>query len=234
MTQELESYKNALYEQLGRVGKAISSPRRLELLSLLSQGERTVEILANEAGLTIANASQHLKVLKEARLVATEKTGLYITYRLADESVISLLGSLEQLAKNRLAEIDQVLNNYLEAHGQLESVDREELIKRIVAGNVTVIDVRPSEEFKAGHIPGAISVPLIELEGYDPQLDKTKDVVAYCRGQYCVLAVNAVEHLQHLGYRAVRLDESIQEWKARGLPIETGNDSTNGSNEKES
>jgi len=222
MTPDMKKFKSVLYEQLSRIGKALASPRRLELLDLLSQGERTVELLAGEAGLTIANTSQHLKILKSARLVESEKNGIFITYRLADDRVASLVESLRSLAENRLAEIDKALELYLRDHGQLEPVDRRRLRDKICSGNATVVDVRPAEEFSAGHIPKALSIPLKDLEKHISALPKDQLIVAYCRGRFCMLAVHAVEMLKKHGFDAVRLDDTINEWRAHGLPVETG------------
>lgn len=213
-------FKNAIYEQLGRIGKALASPRRLELLDLLCQGPRTVELLANEAGQSLANTSQHLQILRSARLVEAEKNGLYVTYRLADEKVCRLYRELRTLAESRLHEIQTVTREFLEQRGELEPVDRDSLAARIQSGEVTLIDVRPPEEFEAGHIPGAVSVPLDELESRLADLPHDRDVVAYCRGPYCVLSVKAVEALRARGFHAVRMDEGIPDWRARGLPVE--------------
>ena len=213
-------FKDAIYEQLGRVGKALASPRRLELLDLLCQGPRTVEALANEAGQSIANTSQHLQVLRAARLVETEKHGLYVTYRLADEKVCGLYRELRTLAESRLLEIQAVTREFLEQRGELEPVDRDALVARVRSGEVTLLDVRPPEEFEAGHIPGAVSVPLDELESRLADLPHDREVVAYCRGPYCVLAVKAVEVLKAKGFDAVRMEEGVPDWRARGLPVE--------------
>ncbi|NIM18812.1 MAG: metalloregulator ArsR/SmtB family transcription factor [Candidatus Latescibacteria bacterium] len=222
MNNDIRHYQNEIYEQLARIGKAISSPRRLELLELLSQGPRTVETIAEEANLSVANASQHLKALRSARLVESEKNGVYSTYRLASEEVLQFLATLKELAGKRVAEIDQLFHNYLETHGVLESMTREELISRTKKGNVTVIDVRPVEEYRAGHLPGAISVPLNELEANLSKLSKDHEIIAYCRGQYCILAAQAVELLQRNGFKAYRFDESIQDWEAHSLAVEKG------------
>ncbi len=213
-------FKDAIYEQLGRIGKAVSSPRRLELLDLLCQGPRTVEALAAEAGQSLANTSQHLQVLRASRLVEAEKHGLFVTYRLADERVCAFFRDLRRLAESRLHEIQAVTRQFLEERGEMEPVDRDTLISRIRSGEVTLLDVRPREEFEAGHIPGAVSVPLAELESRLAALPRDREVVAYCRGPYCVLAVQAVEVLRAKGFRAIRMEEGVPDWRARGLPVE--------------
>jgi rhodanese-related sulfurtransferase len=217
-------FKDEIYEQFSRIGKAVSSPKRLELLDILCQAERTVEALAKETGLTVANASQHLQVLRAARLVETEKMGLYVTYRLADQRVCEFFLSMRVLAENRLAEVEQIKRHFLEGREGMEPVDRDALLKRVREGAVTVLDVRPSEEYKAGHIPGAISIPLKELELSLSVLPPSQEVVAYCRGPYCVLAIQAVEVLRANGFHAVRLEEGIQDWRAMGFSVAGGNE----------
>ncbi len=215
-------FKDEIYEQFSRIGKVVSSPKRLELLDVLCQGERTVEALAKETGLTVANASQHLQVLRAARLVETEKMGLYVTYRLADQMVCEFFLSMRVLAENRLAEVEQIKRQFLEGREGMEPVDREALLKHVREGAVTVLDVRPSEEYKAGHIPGAISIPLKELELRLSKLPRNQEIVAYCRGPYCVLAIQAVEVLRANGFPAVRLEEGIQDWRALGFSVAVG------------
>ncbi len=215
-------FKDEIYEQFSRIGKAVSSPKRLELLEILCQGERTVEVLAKETGLTVANASQHLHVLRAARLVETEKMGLYVTYRLADQMVCEFFLSMRVLAENRLAEVEQIKRQFLEGREGMEPVDREALLKHVREGTVTVLDVRPSEEYKAGHIPGAISIPLKELELRLSKLPRNQEIVAYCRGPYCVLAIQAVEVLRANGFPAVRLEEGIQDWRTMGFSVAVG------------
>jgi rhodanese-related sulfurtransferase len=213
-------FKDTIYEQLGRIGKALASPRRLELLDLLCQCPRTVEALANEAGQSVANTSQHLQVLRAARLVEAEKHGLFVTYRLADEKVCALYRELRTLAEARLHEIQAVTRHFLEKRGEMEPVDRDALVSRIRSGEVTLLDVRPPEEFDACHIPGAVSVPLSEIEERLAELPQDREIVAYCRGPYCVLAVQAVEVLRAKGFRAIRMEEGVPDWRARGLPVE--------------
>ncbi len=212
-------FKDSIYEQFSRIGKAVSSPKRLELLDLLCQGERTVDVLAKETGLTVANASQHLQVLRAARLVEAEKVGLFVTYRLADNAVCEFFRTMRLLAESRLAEVEQIKRRFLEGKEGMEPVDREALIKRVREGTVTVLDVRPTEEYQAGHIPGAISIPLKEIKRHLSELPHDQEIVAYCRGPYCVLAMEAVEILRAKGFNAVRLEEGIQDLRAMGFPI---------------
>ncbi len=213
-------FKDEIYDQFSRIGKAVSSPKRLEIIDILCQGERTVEILANETSLTVANTSQHLQVLKTSRMVEQEKKGLYVVYRLAP-MVSDFFLSLRKVAENRIAEIEQIKNRFLEGKKGMEAINRDVLIERIKKDDIIVLDVRPSEEFNAGHINGALSVPLNELELILTKFSKGKDIVAYCRGPYCVLSIEAVELLNKKGYHAVRLEDGVLDWQAMGLPIET-------------
>ena len=213
-------FKDAIYEQFSRIGKAVSSPKRLELLDLLCQGERTVEVLAEESGLSIANTSQHLQVLRAARLVDSSKKGLYVTYRIADPAVGEFVRSIRVMAENQLAEVEQISRRFFEGRRGLDPIDREALIRRVRKGAVIVLDVRPEEEYRAGHIPGAISIPVKELKRRLSELPKDHDIVAYCRGPYCVMSDQAVGILRSKGYRATRLDEGVLDWRARGLSIE--------------
>jgi len=209
-------FKDAIYEQFARLGKAVSAPKRLELLDLLSQGPRTVEALAEHASVSVANASQHLQVLRAARLVDAEKKGLYVEYRVAGDEVSRFFLALRGLAETRLAEIDQVTRSYLDGRGSMEAVDGEELVRRVKAGEVTVLDVRPTEEYRAGHLPRALSIPLGELKARLKELPKNREVVAYCRGPYCVMAVEAVELLRRKGFKAQRMELGVVDWRARG------------------
>ena len=213
-------FKDRVYEELGRIAKAIDSPRRLELIDLLAQGERSVEDLASEAALSIANTSQHLQVLRRARLVETRKEGLRVYYRLGHPEVYDVTRAVRGLAKARLAELNQLVQTYLESRDKLEPVPREELLRRVRAGRAVVIDVRPREEYRAGHIPGALSIPLEELETRLGELPARKEVVAYCRGPYCVMAYEAVARLRARGRRARRLTDGFPEWRASGLPVQ--------------
>jgi rhodanese-related sulfurtransferase len=213
---------NPLFQHVARIGHAVASAPRLALLDLLRQGPRTVEALAREVGLSLANTSQHLKVLRQARLVEGEKHGTFVTYRIADRGVDDFFGALRGLAENRLAEVQQIARIFVEKRGSLDPVDRQRLLARVHAGEVMVLDVRPAEEYRAAHIAGAISVPLKELEARLETLPKDREVVAYCRGPYCVLAPEAVRVLRGRGYRAEVLEDGISEWRARGLPLTEG------------
>lgn len=215
------SFKNAIYQQLARLGKATASPKRLELLDLLSQAPRTVESLARESNQSIANASRHLQVLRAAQLVEAEKSGLFVTYRLADDGVADFFRSLRLLAQARLAEIERVTRDYVEDREPMEGIDRRALLDRVQRGEVVVLDVRPLEEYQAGHIPGARSIPLKELERRLGEIPAHQEVVAYCRGPYCLFAVEAVERLRSHGFKATRLEDSLTDWRARGLDVQT-------------
>ncbi len=220
--KEQRRLQAAVYEQLARIGKAISNPARLQLLELLAQGPRTVETLAREAGLGIPNASQQLKALRDAGLVQAEKRGLFVTYRLADPDVGDFLDSVRNLAEKRLGEVAEIVKAYREEGAALEPVDRKRLWERIRRGAVTVLDVRPVEEYRAGHLDGAISIPLQQLKRRIAELPKGREVVAYCRGRYCVMAVEAVELLRARGYQAWRMEEGVREFREMGLRIAVG------------
>lgn len=215
-------FKDAIYEQFSRIGKAVSSPKRLELLDLICQGEKTVETLSRETALTLANTSQHLQTLKAARLIKAEKEGLYVKYRLADEMVCAFFRSMRLLAEHRLAEVDLIKRRFLDGRQGMEPVNREDLLRRVAEGGVTLLDVRPADEYQAGHIPGALSVPLGQLKEILADLPAGQEIVAYCRGPYCVLAMQAVDVLRARGINAVRLEASVQDWRAMGLPVEIG------------
>ena len=222
MTQRTNRrFKDAIYAQFARIGKAVSAPKRLELLDVLCQGPRTVESLAEQIGVSVANVSQHLQILRAARLVETEKRGVYVEYRLADNQVCRFFQVLRGLAETRLAEVQRVTQEYLEERGAMEAVDGDELLRRVRNGEVTILDVRPPEEYRAGHIPGALSVPLPELKKRLARLPKDREVVAYCRGPYCVMAIEAVELLRKKGFRAHRMEQGVVEWRARGWRVET-------------
>lgn len=221
MTTPHRRFKDSLYEQFARIGKAISAPKRIELVDLLCQGPRTVEGLAEQAGMSVANTSQHLQILRAARLVTADKKGLYVEYRLADEEVCRFFLSLRGLAESRLAEIEQVTRAYFATRGAMEAVHGDELLRRVKSGEVTVLDVRPAEEYRAGHIPGALSVPVDELEARLKVVPVGRDVVAYCRGPYCVMAIEAVALLRKRGFKAHRMEQGVADWRARGFRVET-------------
>ena len=213
--------KKVMYEQLSRIGKAIASPPRLELLDLLCQGPRSVEALARESGLAVANCSQHLRVLHRARLVEAEKEGLFVTYRLGDLAVCEFFRSLRVLGEQRLAEIELLLSQFRDERELLEPVEMNSLLRRIRRGEVTVLDVRPTEEYHAGHIPGAVCLPLKDLKSHLSTLPRDQEIVAYCRGPYCVLAKEAVGFLRAKGFNARRMESGIPDWRAQGLPVVT-------------
>jgi rhodanese-related sulfurtransferase/DNA-binding transcriptional ArsR family regulator len=214
--------KDRLYEQFARTAKAVASPKRIELLELLAQGEHAVEILARATGMGVTNTSAHLQVLRHAGLVETRKQGTKVYYRLAGNEVAAFIASLRDLARARLAEVDRVIQDYFVSRDALEPVSRGELLDRASRGDVVILDVRPAEEFAAGHIPGALSVPLDQLEAALSRLPKQARVVAYCRGPYCVLAPQAVERLRAKGFTARRLVDGMPEWRLAGLPVAVG------------
>jgi rhodanese-related sulfurtransferase len=217
---QARAMKDGVYAQFARIGKAIAAPKRIELLELLCQGPRTVEALAEQAALSIANASQHLKVLLGARLVDARKHGLFVEYRVADDEVLKFVHAMRELAAARFAEVGGFMQAYLDARGELECVPGPDLLQRVRKGEVIVLDVRPELEYRAGHIPGARSLPLGELKRRLAELPKNREIVAYCRGPYCVMAVEAVELLRKRGYRAQRLEQGVMEWRARGWKLE--------------
>jgi DNA-binding transcriptional ArsR family regulator/rhodanese-related sulfurtransferase len=213
-------FKVGLYGQLARIGKALASPVRLELLELLCQSDRTVDSLAEETGISLANASQHLMVLRDAGLVESRKKGLHVHYRLADGSVIDLSTALRTVAEKRLADLERLVKSHFGDRSTPEPVPMGELLQRARSGRVVVLDARPAREYAAGHIAGAISVPIDELQRRLRELPKGKEYVAYCRGPYCVYADRAVELLRKSGRRARRLTQGFPEWRAAGHPIE--------------
>jgi rhodanese-related sulfurtransferase/DNA-binding transcriptional ArsR family regulator len=214
--------KDRLYEAFARTAKALSSPKRIELLELLAQGEHSVESLAQATGMGVTNTSAHLQVLARSRLVETRREGTRIFYRLAGDDVAGFVVALRDLARSRLAEVDQVVRDYFVARDALEPVGRAELVARAGQGKVVILDVRPAEEFASGHIPGALSVPLDRLDATLARLPKRTEIVAYCRGPYCVLAPQAVERLRNKGYKARRLADGFPEWRMAGLPVAVG------------
>ena len=213
---------DALYEQIARIGKAVASPKRLEILELLSQAPRTVEALAREAHLSQANTSQHLQVLRTARLVEARREGTSIRYRLTDETVADFFRVLRVLAVTHLAEVERITRQYLKGKETLEPVDRKTLLARVRKGEATVVDVRPAEEYRAGHIQGAISVPLEELKDRIAELPRDQEIVAYCRGPYCVWAAQAVQLLRERGFHARHLEDGVLDWRAYGLRVAVG------------
>ncbi len=216
---EKRAYKNLLYEQFARIGKALSNPHRLELLELLMQCERTVEALAQEAGLSVANASQHLQVLRSACLVQTRREGVSIYYRLASQGVAALWLALRQVGEAQLAEIDRVMETFLHNRADLQPIAANELLEALRLDQVILLDVRPKEEYRAGHLPQALSLPLEELEARLAELPMEKEIIAYCRGPYCVFADEAVAVLRAHGYQARRLEEGVPDWRKLGLPV---------------
>jgi rhodanese-related sulfurtransferase len=216
----MRELKNLLYEQVGRIGKALASPKRLELIELLCQDEKSVEMLSQQADISIKLASAHLKELRTARLVETRKDGKYVLYRLADPGVADLWVNLRCVAEERLVDLQMGLNSLITHGNDLRGVDRRSILKQAKNGEVVVIDVRPGDEFAAGHLPYARSLPLAELRKRLDELPKNKPVVAYCRGPFCMMAKDAVVLLQKRGYKASKLDDGVAEWRARGLPIE--------------
>jgi rhodanese-related sulfurtransferase/DNA-binding transcriptional ArsR family regulator len=213
-------FKDTAFAQFARIAAAFASPKRIEIIDVLSQGERNVETLAAETGLSVANTSRHLQVLKSSSLVASRKEGPQVFYRLADTKVLAGYRALRSLAEARLAELDRLVRDYFGGVDGLEPVGREELLHRVRSGEVVVIDVRPAEEYEAGHIAGALSIPLSRLEKRLSEVPREREVVAYCRGPYCVMAAEAVRLLRRRGYSAFRLEEGYPEWRDQGLPVE--------------
>jgi ArsR family transcriptional regulator len=213
--------KRDLYVQFATVAKAIANEHRLELLELVAQGERSVEALAERSGLSIANASQHLQHLRRAGLVTARRQAKFVLYRLADDAVLTMVAAMHKVAERNLGEVERILRSYFYARDDLEPVSRAELNRRMKQGLVTVLDVRPEDEFALGHLPGARNVPLSQLKRLLSKLDRKTEIVAYCRGPYCVLSFEAVAQLRKLGFKARRLEDGLPEWKAAGLPVET-------------
>ncbi len=212
--------KSLLYEQVARIGKATASPKRLEIIELLCQSEKAVDTLASEAGISVKLTSAHLKELRVARLVEGRKEGRNIYYRLSDPNVAEFWVALRTLAEERLLELQAALGSMVAAPQELIPAERREIIARAKTGEIVVIDVRPESEYRAGHLPYARSLPLRELKLRLDELPKNKPIVAYCRGPFCLMAPQAVEMLQALGFRAARLEDGVAEWRYHGLPIE--------------
>jgi rhodanese-related sulfurtransferase len=217
---EKRAFKDQLYEQFARISKALANPHRLELLDVLAQCERTVEVLAEETGLTVANASQHLQILRAAHLVEARRESVSMYYRLADESVFRMWQALRTVGEAQLAEIDRVVQTFLQDRSGLQPIEAHELLKLLSDDQVVLLDVRPAEEYEASHLPQARSIPVAELETRLAELPADSEIVAYCRGPYCVFADEAVALLRARGYQARRLAEGLTDWRALGLPIE--------------
>jgi rhodanese-related sulfurtransferase len=214
--------KQAIYQSLAGIAQALGHSHRLELLEHLAQGERSVEELASRAHLNFANTSRHLQILRRARLVETKRDGKRVLYRLAGEAdVVGLIKALGTLGERNVAEIGRVVTDYFHARDALEPVSRDDLVAKLRDDLVTLLDVRPEDEFSLGHLPGALNIPLAELERRLDELSKSREVIAYCRGPYCVLSFEAVAALRARGYRVRRLEDGYPEWKAAGLPIES-------------
>ena len=214
------NFKHDLFNQFARVAKAMSSGNRLELLEFLAQGERSVDALAGVSGLTVANTSQHLQQLRQAGLVVSRKQGQKVYYRLSGNDVTALLKALRGVAERHLADVERLVNTYLTVKDSLEPVPADELLERVREGLVTLLDVRPPEEYASGHLPDAINIPLADLEKHLDKLVPAQEIVAYCRGPHCVLAFDAVAKLREKGINARRLDGGLPEWKLEGRPIE--------------
>jgi ArsR family transcriptional regulator len=211
--------KQALFAQFAAVAKALGHAHRLGLLEQLAQGERSVEVLAQRTGLSVANASQHLQHMRRAGLVSARRDGKFVHYRLADDAVLDLLAALRRIAERNVAEVERLVRGYFHDRDGLEPVSREELLQRLRAGAVTVLDVRPEDEFALGHLPGAVNIPLQALETRLSELDPSQEIVAYCRGPYCVLSYEAVAALRARGFKVRRLEDGFPEWRAAGLPV---------------
>jgi ArsR family transcriptional regulator len=214
--------KRALFAQFAGVAKTLGHAHRLELLEQLAQGERNVEVLAQRTGLSVANASQHLQQMRRAGLVANRRDGKFVLYRLSDDAVLDLLAALRRIAERNVAEVAQVVRTYFDARDALEPVTRKELMQRLRSGSVTVLDVRPEDEFALGHVPGAVNVPLSALKRRLSTFDRSREIVAYCRGPYCVLSYEAVAALRAKGFKVRRLEDGLPEWRAAGFPVAEG------------
>lgn len=214
--------KRALFALFALVAKTLGHPHRLELLEQLAQGERSVEQLAEKTGLSVANASQHLQRMSRAGLVTSRRAGKFVQYQLAGDTVLDALAALRKVAEKNIAEVERVVRSYFDQRDSFEAVTRQELLKRSRAGTVTILDVRPPDEFALGHLPGAVNVPLRALEARLSEFKRSKEIIAYCRGPYCVLSYEAVAALRKRGFKVRRLEDGFPEWKAAGLPFVAG------------
>ena len=217
------AHKVRLYEAIGRVALALGSAGRLQILEFVAQGERSVDALASMTGLSVANTSKHLQALRQAGLVAARKEGLRVYYSIAGNDVAGLLSALREVSEHRVAEVEVLLRTWLAHRDEMEPVRAEEVLDRAKKGLVVVLDVRPAEEYAAGHLPGAVNIPVHELEKRLKELPKRKEVIAYCRGPYCLMSYDAVALLRKKGRKARRLEAGMPEWRASGLPVERAN-----------
>ncbi|RMD99875.1 MAG: ArsR family transcriptional regulator [Calditrichaeota bacterium] len=213
-------FKDMIFEQFAKIANAFASPKRLEIIDILAQGERDVDSLARQASMTVANTSRHLQILRHARLVEVRRDGVRIYYRLADDDVLKCWIELQSLAEKRTAEVREIARIFFEERDAMRPISKEELQQRLQNNEVIVLDVRPEEEFRSGHIPGAVSIPLSQLQKRLEELPRDREVVAYCRGPYCVLSAEAMAILRDAGYHAVRLKEGLPQWRQAGLPVE--------------
>ena len=214
--------KQALFAQFAAIAKTLGHAHRLELLEQLAQGERSVEVLADRTGLSVANASQHLQHMRRVGLVATRRQGKFVYYALADDGILDVLTALRRIAERNVAEVERIVRSYFNKRDELEPVSRKQLLKRIRARAVTVLDVRPPDEFALGHLPGAVNIPLRALKARLAELNTAQEIVAYCRGEYCVLSFEAIALLRARGFKVRRLEDGLPEWRAAGLPVITG------------
>lgn len=214
--------KQALFAQFAAIAKTLGHAHRLELLEQLAQGERSVEVLADRTGLSVANASQHLQHMRRVGLVATRRQGKFVYYALADDGILDVLTALRRIAERNVAEVERIVRSYFNKRDELEPISRKQLLKRIRARAVTVLDVRPPDEFALGHLPGAVNIPLRALKARLAELNTAQEIVAYCRGEYCVLSFEAIALLRARGFKVRRLEDGLPEWRAAGLPVITG------------
>jgi len=221
---QARDFKDSVFEQFARIARALAAPKRLEVLDVLAQGERDVETLAREIRSSVANTSRHLQVLKQARVVEARREGVRAIYRLADPSVLRCWRSLQALAENRLPDVREAVRRYFQERDGMEPISRDELLRRVRNDEVVVLDVRPAEEYTAAHLPGAVSVPLLELESRLDEIPRDREIVAYCRGPFCVLSAEAVALLRRSGRRAARLADGLPEWRDAGLAVEARTD----------